>query len=60
MKVQNDKVVAVSYALEVEGQIADKSAPGAPLEYIHGTGMLLPSLKPPCWTKSRAMRLISS
>lgn len=45
MKVQNDKVVAVSYALEVEGQIADKSAPGAPLEYIHGTGMLLPKFE---------------
>ncbi len=45
MKVQNDKVVAVSYALDVEGQIADKSAPGAPLEYIHGTGMLLPKFE---------------
>ena len=45
MKVQNEKVVAVSYALEVEGQIADKSAPGAPLEYIHGTGMLLPKFE---------------
>ena len=42
MKVQNNKVVAVSYALEVEGRIADQSAPGQPLEYIHGTGMLLP------------------
>ena len=45
MKVQKDKVVAVSYALEVEGQIADKSAPGAPLEYIHGSGMLLPKFE---------------
>ena len=45
MKVQNNKVVAVSYALEVEGRIADQSAPGAPLEYIHGTGMLLPKFE---------------
>lgn len=45
MKVENNKVVAVSYALEVEGKIADQSAPGNPLEYIHGTGMLLPKFE---------------
>ena len=45
MKVEKNKVVAVSYALEVEGKIADKSAPGAPLEYIHGSGMLLPKFE---------------
>ena len=45
MKVENNKVVAVSYALEVEGKIADQSAPGQPLEYIHGTGMLLPKFE---------------
>lgn len=45
MKVENNKVVAVSYALEVEGKIADQSAPGRPLEYIHGTGMLLPKFE---------------
>ena len=45
MKVEKNKVVAVSYQLEVEGKIADKSAPGNPLEYIHGTGMLLPKFE---------------
>ena len=45
MKIEQDKVVAVSYELEVEGQIADRSQPGAPLEYIHGTGMLLPKFE---------------
>lgn len=45
MKVEKNKVVAVSYALEVEGKIADQSAPGNPLEYIHGTGMLLPKFE---------------
>lgn len=45
MKVENNKVVAVSYQLEVEGKIADRSAPDAPLEYIHGTGMLLPKFE---------------
>lgn len=45
MKVEKNKVVAVNYELEVEGQIADKSAPGSPLEYIHGSGMLLPKFE---------------
>ena len=51
MKIQNNKVVAVSYALEVEGRIADQSAPGAPLEYIHGSGMLLPKFEAALETK---------
>jgi len=42
MKANKDKVVAVSYELEVEGKIADRADSGKPLEYIHGTGMLLP------------------
>ena len=45
MKAEKNKVVSVSYQLEVEGKIADKSAEGAPLEYIHGTGMLLPKFE---------------
>ena len=45
MKVEKNKVVAVSYQLEVEGKIADQSAPGNPLEYIHGSGMLLPKFE---------------
>ncbi len=45
MKIQKDKVVAVSYELEVEGKIADKASSEAPLEYIHGTGMLLPKFE---------------
>lgn len=35
-------MVAVSYELEVEGKIADKAGFDRPLEYIQGTGMLLP------------------
>lgn len=42
MKAEKNKVVAVSYELEVEGQIADKAGAEKPLEYIHGNGMLLP------------------
>ena len=42
MKIEKDKVVALSYELEVEGLIADKAGSEKPLEYIHGNGMLLP------------------
>ena len=45
MKIEKEKVVALSYELEVEGAIADKAASDAPLEYIHGTGMLLPKFE---------------
>lgn len=45
MKVQKDYVVAVSYELNVEGRVADKAGSDSPLEYIHGTGMLLPKFE---------------
>lgn len=45
MKVEKNKVVAVSYELQVEGRIADKAGADKPLEYIHGTGMLLPKFE---------------
>ena len=45
MKAEKNKVVAVSYSLEVEGKIADNAGSDAPLEYIHGTGMLLPAFE---------------
>ena len=45
MIIQKNKVVAISYTLEVEGRTADKAGADAPLEYIHGTGMLLPKFE---------------
>lgn len=42
MKVAAEKVVALSYELIVDGQLADKAGAESPLEYIHGTNMLLP------------------
>ena len=42
MKVEQNKMVGVDYKLTVDGQIADQSRPGQPLEFIFGTGMLLP------------------
>ena len=45
MKVEKNKMVAVDYKLTVDGQVADQSRPGQPLEFICGTGMLLPKFE---------------
>lgn len=45
MKVEANKMVAVDYRLTVDGKIADQSQPGKPLEFICGTGMLLPKFE---------------
>lgn len=42
MKIEKNTMVSLSYQLEVEGKIADKAGSDKPLEYVHGTGMLLP------------------
>ena len=41
MKIAQNKVVAVAYCLTVEGKQVDKSPEGQPLEYIHGTHMMI-------------------
>ena len=45
MNVEMSKMVAVDYKLSVDGQVADQSRPGQPLEFIFGTGMLLPKFE---------------
>ena len=45
MKVEKNKMVSVDYTLTVDGQIADKSQPGQPLQFICGMGMLLPKFE---------------
>lgn len=45
MKIEDKKVVKLSYQLEVEGKIADKADSSAPLEYIQGMHMLLPKFE---------------
>ena len=45
MKIDQNAVVALSYELEVEGQIADRAGSEHPLEYIQGTGMLIPKFE---------------
>ena len=42
MEIKKNTVASLSYELEVEGAIVDKAGSEKPLEYIHGTGMLLP------------------
>lgn len=45
MQVAQNKMVSVDYTLTVDGQVADQSRPGQPLEFIFGTGMLLPKFE---------------
>ena len=45
MKISQNTVVEFSYELEVDGQIVDRTTNEKPLDYIHGTGSLLPKLE---------------
>ena len=45
MKIAQNTVVEFCYELEVDGQIVDKTTKERPLDYIHGTGSLLPKLE---------------
>ena len=45
MKIGQNKVVEFCYELEVDGNIVDHTTKERPLDYIHGTGSLLPKLE---------------
>lgn len=45
MKISDNKVVALSYILEVEGAERDRADAGNPLEFIFGMGYLLPKFE---------------
>jgi len=45
MKIEEKKVVVMTYELEVEGKIVDKAGEKQPLDYIQGTSMLIPKLE---------------
>lgn len=45
MKIDQNKVVELTYELVVNGNIADKATQERPLDYIHGTRMLLPKFE---------------
>ena len=45
MKIEKNTVVALTYELEVDGQIVDKCTVEWPLDFIHGMGYLLPKFE---------------
>ena len=45
MKITANAVVEFSYELEVDGKVVDQCPKERPLDYIHGTGSLLPKLE---------------
>ena len=45
MKITQNAVVEFSYELEVDGQVVDHTTKERPLDYLHGTGSLLPKLE---------------
>lgn len=45
MKIEANKVVEFCYELEVDGKVVDRTTVEKPLDYIHGTGSLLPKLE---------------
>ena len=45
MKISKNKVVELSYELEVDGEVIDVAEESQPLDYIHGTNMLLPKFE---------------
>lgn len=45
MKIENKKVVELTYELIVDGKVVDKATAEKPLDYIHGEHMLLPKFE---------------
>ena len=45
MKIGKNKVVEVLYELTVDGVVADSATKDNPLDYIHGTHMLIPKFE---------------
>ena len=45
MKIEKNKVVAVTYDLHVEGNLVDRATEEAPLDYIQGMHMLIPAFE---------------
>ena len=45
MKIEAMKVVAISYEVEVEGEVVDRATEEKPLDYIQGMRMIIPMLE---------------
>ena len=45
MKIEDKKVVLITYEVEVEGKVVDSATEEKPLDYIQGTHMIIPMLE---------------
>jgi len=45
MKIEDKRVVAISYEVEVEGKVVDSATEEKPLDYIQGMNMIIPMLE---------------
>ena len=45
MRIEKNKVVAVSYDLEVDGKVVESTTPEEPMDYIQGMHMLIPAFE---------------
>jgi len=45
LKIEDGKVVSMDYTLHVDGEVVDTSAGRKPLEFIQGTGNIIPGLE---------------
>ena len=43
--IQNGSRVKIEYTLFVDGEVFDSSKGGEPLEYVHGSGQIIPGLE---------------
>ena len=43
--IKDGQVVSMEYTLRVDGKVIDSSEGGDPLEYLHGTGNIIPGLE---------------
>ncbi len=43
--IENGKTVKIEYTLYVGGEVFDSSKGGEPLEYVHGSGQIIPGLE---------------
>ena len=45
MTIEKNKVAVITYEVEVDGKVFDKATAEQPLDYIHGTHMIIPRLE---------------
>ena len=45
MTIQDEKVVSLTYVLQVDGEVKDQASEDSPLEFIYGLGYLLPKFE---------------